>query len=103
MVTEHFGQGYNISIFKPDNNKIVKSETIPNPGHKIGYLPNFLNEMGVNVIISGGTGGGAIDIFNEKGIEVVIGLVAQQRQPLRSICKEISSPRVPYAMNICMK
>lgn len=29
--------------------------------------------MGVNVIISGGMGGGAIDIFNEKGIEVIIG------------------------------
>ena len=36
MVTEHFGHGDNISIFEPDNNKIVKSETIPNPGHKIG-------------------------------------------------------------------
>ena len=73
MVTEHFGHCENFSIFESDNNKIVKSETIPNPGHKPGYLPNFLNEMGVNVIISGGMGGGAIDIFNEKGIEVIIG------------------------------
>lgn len=29
--------------------------------------------MGVNVIISGGMGGGAIEIFNEKGIEVNTG------------------------------
>ena len=29
--------------------------------------------MGVNVIISGGMGGGAIDIFNEKNIEVIVG------------------------------
>ena len=36
-------------------------------------LPNFLNDMGVNVIISGGMGGGAIEIFNEKGIEVITG------------------------------
>jgi len=32
-----------------------------------------LNDMGVNVVISGGMGGGAIDIFNEKGIEVIVG------------------------------
>jgi predicted Fe-Mo cluster-binding NifX family protein len=29
--------------------------------------------MGVKVIISGGMGGGAIEIFNEKGIEVITG------------------------------
>lgn len=36
-------------------------------------MPGFLYEKGVNVIISGGMGGGAIDIFNEKGIEVITG------------------------------
>lgn len=73
MVTEHFGHCRNFNIFEAENNQIVKSESIPNPGHKPGFLPNFLNDMGVNIIISGGMGGGAIDIFHEKGIEVVIG------------------------------
>ncbi|MDD4681300.1 MAG: NifB/NifX family molybdenum-iron cluster-binding protein [Clostridia bacterium] len=73
MVTEHFGHCESFSIFDAENNQIVKSESIPNPGHKPGFLPNFLNDMGVNVIISGGMGGGAIEIFNEKGIEVIIG------------------------------
>ncbi|MGB4440188.1 MAG: iron-sulfur cluster carrier protein MrpORP [Sedimentibacter sp.] len=73
MVTEHFGHCESFSIFETENNKIVKSETIANPGHKPGFLPNFLNDMGAKVIISGGMGGGAIDIFNEKGIEVVTG------------------------------
>jgi len=36
-------------------------------------LPNFLNDMGVNTIISGGMGAGAVEIFNEKGIEVITG------------------------------
>ncbi|HSR03718.1 MAG TPA: NifB/NifX family molybdenum-iron cluster-binding protein, partial [Proteiniclasticum sp.] len=34
---------------------------------------NFLNEKGVNVVISGGMGSGAINIFNEKNIEVIVG------------------------------
>ncbi len=73
MVTEHFGHCINFNIYDAENNQIVKSESIPNPGHKPGFLPNYLNDVGVNVIISGGMGGGAIDIFNEKGIEVIVG------------------------------
>ena len=73
MVTEHFGHCLNFNIFETDNGQIIKSESIANPGHKPGFLPNFLNDMGVNVIISGGMGGGAIDIFNEKNIEVIVG------------------------------
>lgn len=73
MVTEHFGHCESFSIFEAENDQIVKSESILNPGHKPGFLPNFLNDMGVNVIISGGMGGGAIEIFNEKGIEVITG------------------------------
>lgn len=72
-VTEHFGHCINFNIYEADNNGIVKSESIPNPGHRPGFLPNYLNDIGVNVIISGGMGGGAIDIFNEKGIEVIVG------------------------------
>ena len=73
MVTEHFGHCINFNIFEAEDGQIVKEESIPNPGHKPGFLPNFLNDLGVRVIISGGMGGGAIDIFNEKGIEVIVG------------------------------
>jgi predicted Fe-Mo cluster-binding NifX family protein len=73
MVTGHFGHCINFNIFDAVDNKIVKYESILNPGHRPGFLPNFLNDMGVNVVISGGMGGGAIEIFNEKGIEVIVG------------------------------
>jgi len=73
MVTEHFGHCETFIIYEVESNKIVNVETIPNPGHKPGFLPNYLNDLGVNVIISGGMGGGAIDIFNEKNIEVIVG------------------------------
>lgn len=73
MVTEHFGYCESFSIFETENNVITKNESIPNPGHKPGFLPNFLNDMGVNVIIAGGMGGSAVNIFNEKGIEVITG------------------------------
>ncbi|MGI6765751.1 MAG: NifB/NifX family molybdenum-iron cluster-binding protein [Lentihominibacter sp.] len=72
-VAGHFGHCESFIIFDTDDNKIVKSETIANPGHKPGFLPNFLADSGVNVIISGGMGGGAVEIFNERNIEVILG------------------------------
>lgn len=73
FITEHFGHCENFMIFDVENNKIIASNSVPNPGHKPGFLPNFLNGLGVNVIMSGGMGGGAVDIFNELNIEVITG------------------------------
>lgn len=72
-VAEHFGHCEAFMLFDVDGGAIVKEERIPNPGHKPGFLPNFLHEKGATVVISGGMGGGAIQIFNEKGVEVVTG------------------------------
>lgn len=79
MVTEHFGHCESFNIYNVEDNKILESKSIPNPGHRPGFLPNFLNDIGVNVIISGGMGGGAIDIFNEKDIEVITGAKGNAR------------------------
>lgn len=79
MVSEHFGHCESFMIFDIENNKIANSETIANPGHRPGFLPNFLADRGVNVIISGGMGGGAIDIFNERNVEVVVGNVGDAK------------------------
>ena len=72
-VTEHFGHCEGFTIFDAENNQIKSKQFVPNPGHRPGFLPVFLHDKGVKVIISGGMGGGAVDIFNEKGIEVIIG------------------------------
>lgn len=73
LVSGHFGHCESFMIYDTVDGKIVKTEAVPNPGHKPGFLPVFLNDKGVNVIISGGMGGGAVDIFNEKNIEVITG------------------------------
>lgn len=72
-ITEHFGHCENFMLFDVENKKITGSESVPNPGHRPGFLPNFLNELGVNLIISGGMGGGAVDLFNNFNIEVITG------------------------------
>lgn len=79
MVTEHFGHCNNFNIYEASNGNILRSESVANPGHKPGFLPNFLNDLGVKVVISGGMGGGAIEIFNEKGIDVIVGAKGSAR------------------------
>lgn len=78
-VARHFGHCENFIIFDTEDGKIVNETSIPNPGHKPGFLPNFLGDKGVEVILSGGMGGGAVDIFNERNIEVVVGVEGDAR------------------------
>ena len=73
LVTEHFGHCEGFWLFDVQKGRITSKEFVPNPGHRPGFLPVFLHEKGANVIISGGMGSGAVDIFNQKGIEVVTG------------------------------
>jgi len=72
-VSGHFGHCQGFELFTAEQGKVTERKFYPNPGHKPGYLPNYLHELGVNTIITGGIGGGAIDIFQEKQIEVVSG------------------------------
>jgi len=72
-VTQHFGHCDGFTILETQDQQIINKKFVPNPGHRPGFLPVFLHEQGINVIISGGMGGGAVDIFNEKGIEVILG------------------------------
>jgi predicted Fe-Mo cluster-binding NifX family protein len=72
-VTEHFGHCVNFMLYDVENYKITKAESVDNPGHEPGFLPNFLADRGVKVIISGGMGQGAVDIFNQRDVEVITG------------------------------
>lgn len=87
MVTEHFGHCESFNVYVIEDGKVISSESIPNPGHRPGFLPNFLNDIGVNVIIAGGMGGGAVEIFNEKGIEVFTGVQGQSIDAVNNYMK----------------
>lgn len=74
FVSEHFGHCEGFGVYEISNdNRIVSSSEIPNPGHQPGFLPVFLKEKNVNVIIAGGMGGRAQELFAENGIQVVVG------------------------------
>ena len=73
VVSGHFGHCEGFQIYDVDGEKILNKEFIANPGHRPGFLPVFLKEKGVNIIISGGMGGSAQQLFSDNDIEVIVG------------------------------
>lgn len=92
-VSGHFGHCEQFHVFEvamastetgAEKNEILQVMAHDNPGHRPGFLPKFLHELGVHVIISGGMGGGAIDLFAENGIAVVLGAQGDARQAVEA-------------------
>jgi len=52
-VSPHFGRCPQFTILEIKDNKLVGKEIIDNPGHHPGYLPQYLNKIGVNYIRAG--------------------------------------------------
>ena len=72
-VAGHFGHCETFIFYEIANGSVASREVVPNPGHKPGFLPNFLADRGAQAVISGGMGGGAVEIFNQRGVAVITG------------------------------
>lgn len=73
FVSGHFGHCEGFTIYSVSDNKVESSEFTANPGHRPGYLPVFLKEKGADVIIAGGMGETAQQLFAQNDIIVVVG------------------------------
>ena len=71
----HFGHCEKFAIFEVDmeTKKIIDSQMLDPPAHEPGVLPRWLAGVGANVIISGGMGMRAQQLFTEQGVEVISG------------------------------
>lgn len=73
-VSPHFGRCPQFTIIEVENNKLIDKKVIENPGHHPGYLPQYLNEIGVSCIVAGGMGMRAKELFGQTGIETILGI-----------------------------
>ena len=76
QISQHFGRCPYYLIVDVEELEIEKTESVDNPyynSHAPGMVPQFINEQGVNVMIAGGMGPRAIDMFTSLGIESVSG------------------------------
>ena len=72
-VSAHFGHCAEYTFFEVEDGKIVAQTSVPTPEHQPGILPPFLAEKGANLVIAGGMGGRALDLFASHGIDVILG------------------------------
>jgi len=72
-LTLHFGHCQEFAIVEVDGDKIVNKEVLLPPPHEPGVLPRWLHDQGADVVIAGGMGHRAIDLFQQAGIQVVTG------------------------------
>lgn len=72
-VSGHFGHCEGFETLEIEGKDVLKREFLPNPGHRPGFLPKYLSEQNINIIISGGMGATAQELFTRNNIEVIVG------------------------------
>ena len=86
MVAQHFGRCDAYTIVEIENNKVVKTELVQSPGHQPGFLPGWLAGFGVKVVICGGMGPRAQELFIEQGIKPIMGVDCSISEAIQRFC-----------------
>jgi len=76
---QHFGHCEQFALFDVDagHKTILKTTMVVPPPHEPGLLPTWLQEQGADIIIAGGMGSRAQELFVGKGIHVVTGAASE--------------------------
>ncbi|MBN1435962.1 MAG: NifB/NifX family molybdenum-iron cluster-binding protein [Sedimentisphaerales bacterium] len=71
----HFGHCDQFALVEVDDQtkQIIKTENLQPPAHEPGVLPAWLHQQGANIIIAGGMGQRAQQLFAQNDIKVVVG------------------------------
>ena len=84
-LSSHFGHCEQFALVEVDeHNNIVGKTLLSPPAHEPGVLPAWLHEQGAGVIIAGGMGRRAQQLFAQNGIAVIVGAPAATPEELVS-------------------
>lgn len=83
-VSEHFGRCEKVMIVEIDAGEIKSREILPAPPHDCSALPNLFIENGVDSVIAGGMGAGAIQNLGRAGVRVYAGVAGSAEEALGS-------------------
>ena len=95
----HFGHCEQFALVETDEqNNIVSKTMLTPPAHEPGVLPAWLHEQGADVIIAGGMGSRAQQLFTQNNITVVVGAPARMPEQLVA---EYLSDTLETKDNVC--
>jgi predicted Fe-Mo cluster-binding NifX family protein len=72
-LTAHFGHSQEFVLLHVEEDRITKKEVLTPPPHEPGVLPRWLHDLGTDVIIAGGMGHRALELFSQNNIRVITG------------------------------
>jgi len=80
----HFGhcQEFALVDVDPKTGEVRRTEKANPPDHAPGVLPRWLAEQGAEIILAGGMGSRAQNLFAENGIQVIVGAPAKAPEDL---------------------
>ena len=70
----HFGHCQSFAVVDEDDGRLGEVKFLDPPAHQPGTYPRFLADLGVGIVIAGGMGVKAQDLFRENNIEVHLGI-----------------------------
>ena len=73
ILDRHFGHCKQFAVLETENSSILETTYLDAPPHQPGLLPRWLPEEGITDVIAGGMGQRAIELFNERGVNVFVG------------------------------
>jgi ATP-binding protein involved in chromosome partitioning len=73
VLCNHFGHCEQFAVLQVMEGEIGKTELHVPPPHEPGLLPRWLGDLKVDLILAGGMGQRALNLFAERGIKVVTG------------------------------
>jgi len=90
LMCAHFGHCEQFALIDVDEKKkeVIKKELVDSPPHQPGLLPTWLAEKGVNFVIAGGMGMSAQNLFQERGVKVVLG--AMESDPEKAVLRHLT-------------
>ena len=74
FIFQHFGHTQQFKVYDVQDGKVVATGVVDTNGQGHGALANFLFNGGVDVLICGGIGGGAINALANAGIDLYPGI-----------------------------
>lgn len=87
-IFQHFGHTSQFKVYHSDGKSILDSKVVDTNGSGHGALAGFLANEGVDVLICGGIGGGAIQALGEAGIQIFGGVSGDADSAVQALLAE---------------
>ncbi|MCK5073476.1 MAG: NifB/NifX family molybdenum-iron cluster-binding protein [Bacteriovoracaceae bacterium] len=96
----HFGHCEVFAFFEIDEDgKSIKNRVdVQPPAHEPGVLPKWVGEQGASIVLAGGMGQRAQELFGQNGVKVIVGV--HETDPQKAVLDYINNS-LQTGNNVC--